>query len=159
MTYSSVSDMLVGDVRHGVLDAGKFVQDAADEIDSRLGHLYKTPLAVSGPTSGLMERHSILLIKKINNHIASGRFLMAASAGDESIHSYGRMLVREAYAELNRIADGVIVLDGAEPQEGLTDTTGPTILTQDDESPLDAFYSPVMDHKVFREWSPGRMPS
>jgi len=153
MGYSSVEDMLIGDVRSNILDKQAFVEDAAREIDSKIGRIYQVPLNLSQ-----LEQYAVLTIKRLNNHIASGRFLMAANAGDESIHAYGRMLVREAYQELDLIASGSIQLDGAPLRPGLTDTTGPTISHQDQVSSLDAFYEPVMGGRQMALWEPGAMP-
>ncbi len=152
-SYSSVEDMLIGDVQSGILNKENFVRDAAKEIDAKIGVRYQTPVDLA-----ILERHSRLLLERINNHIASGRFLMAANAGDDSIHSYGRMLVREAYQELELIANGSLPLEGADVQDWLTDTTGPTIRSQDEESALDAFYAPVLGGRLVRSpWEPGGM--
>lgn len=142
-TYSEVADMLTGPIPlPRSLDPEKYVQDAADEIDTQLGFVYETPIAPEEGSSALPKPVSLLL-KRINNLIASGRVIMAAAGPtqDSAVNAYGRSLVTEGQAALASIARGAIVLEGAKrlPDEGL-ETTGPRISNAEVGSNVDAFY-------------------
>jgi hypothetical protein len=103
--------MMTGSLR---IDAPeKYVAEAADDIDSRLGYVYVTPLTfvVTDPK----QRAASLVIKKINNNLATGRAIMAASipAEDKQLNAYGAALVDEAEKTLDLLADRTIPLFGA----------------------------------------------
>lgn len=148
MPYSEKDDLLVGDMP---LPAGfrpqKYVDDAADEIDSIIGFQYVTPVDVS--ETSLVVRPVRLLIKRIANLLATGRLIMATTVGRErqELHQYGYTLVREATAVLTQIANGEILLKGAALVDPLEDTdkqfTGPQIANVDAESNVEAFYDRV----------------
>lgn len=123
------------------LDPEKYVQDASDEIDTQLGFVYEVPIvATEGVT---LPRPVTLLLKRINNLIASGRVIMAAAGAtqDSDVNAYGRSLVAEGQAALASIAKGIIVLEGAKrlPDEG-QETVGPRISNAEVASNVDAFY-------------------
>lgn len=146
MPYSAAEDLLIGDLElHSALDPQKFVQDAADEMDSHLGVRFLVPID-TGNTS-TVEPHAILALKRINNHLATGRLILAVAVGgeDDSLHAYGAYLVREALAALAAmIADPEAYLPGAEVRADLPATTGPTIKHQDSESAVSRFYDEYM---------------
>lgn len=149
--YSSVNDLLTGNVPTPVaLDPQKYVDDAANEIDSKIGFVYETPVDIS-PTSPVA-RPAILLLMRLNNFLASGRLLMAASAGqeDSQIHAYGWSLVKDATLALDAIARGEVTLDGAEklPIEGQKVTT-PLIYNKDEESNVEAFYDRIANPNYY----------
>jgi phage gp36-like protein len=168
MAYSTVGDMLLGDMpastRH---DPQKFVNDATDEIDSKIGHIYATPIDVTDPTD--VARHSVLLLKRINNFLATGRYILARAAGDEDsqINAYGRSLIEEALLAIQAIVDGTIVLEGAvEEGDGSGAGDGPSITNYDTISAVDAFYERVMVPETgwpgpypYRDWAPGSNPN
>lgn len=142
--YAEVTDLLTGNIpTPGYLSQDKFVQDAADEIDSQLGFVYETPFDVS-ETSGLV-RPARLLLKRLNVFIATGRLLMAASASgeDDNLHAYAKSLVDNALKTLEMIRVGEIVLEGAvEINPTTTDKPrGPMWFNPDVESTVDAFYT------------------
>ena len=89
MAYSEVGDLLIGDMPVGVLTSKqKFVDDATNEIDSYIGVRYVTPLSLADtdPSTGwpnAIPRHVRLHISRINNHLASGRLILAVAAGGE----------------------------------------------------------------------------
>lgn len=146
MPYSAKTDLLTGNIPlPSYVDADKYVADAADEIDSYIGFIYKTPVDVTeqGPTS----RPARLLLKRLNNFLASGRLMMAAAAAQEDTeqHAYARRLVGEALDSLKMIAEGKISLDGAEPAPASSDAKQnvPVILNKDVESNVDAFYDRI----------------
>jgi hypothetical protein len=140
--YCSDSDLLTGPL--GLpesMDVAKYVQDAADEIDTQIGFVYQTP--VVGVGAAPLPRPVSLLLKRINALLASGRAIIAAGGGsqDTSLNAYGRSLVDEARAALTPIVEGRTVLEGAErlPDQG-EENRGPRIYNIDSESPTDAFY-------------------
>ncbi len=134
--YSLVTDLLIGDVQLGaLLDAQMFVNDAADEMNVRIGMVYDLPLPVSMPV------HIRTLLKMINNRIASGRLIMSAAVGGQmrELHAYGESLVRDAYADLEKILNGTIPLDGAVVKENGNQSLGPSIISGDAYSAVTAF--------------------
>lgn len=147
-TYSLSTDLLNGNIPIPTyLDKEKYVQDAADEIDSKIGHLYNTPIDISEGSP--VPRWTRLLLKRINNHLATGRLLMAADAGgeDDRLHAYGWSLVQEATEALKRIAAGEIRLDGAAgpPNQSAPAISSIILLNTDPESNVEAFYDRVLN--------------
>lgn len=147
MTYSVVGDLLTGNIpTGGTVDPAKFVADAADEIDSHIGHIYQTPVDVSETSA--TSRPARLLLKRISNWLASGRLMMAAAAGSQKteVHAYANKLVNDATDALNAIANGDVPLAGAVRLADNPESesfTGPQIFNQDDESLVEAFYNRI----------------
>jgi hypothetical protein len=118
MAYCEVNDLLVGEMGDNpvspLLQPSKFIDDAADEMDSQIGFRYQTPINVEDSVLGV-PRPVRLLLKRINSHLASGRFIMAAvsAAQDNEVHSYGIYLVTESLAAIAAIAAGDTPLPGA----------------------------------------------
>lgn len=145
--YSSTEDLLTGNIPvPSYLDPMKFVQDAADEIDSYIGFVYQTPIDV-GMTSNL-SRPARLLLKRINNYLATGRLLQAAAAAqqDDNTHAYATRLITEALSALQGIAGGSVVLDGAPLVDGSEDASPvsrPVVNNEDEYSQVEAFYNRV----------------
>lgn len=143
-TYAELEDLLIGDVpTPAYVNPQKFLNDAADEIDSKIGFRYDTPLDVQ-PTSSLA-RPARLLIKRLTAHLASGRLLLSVdTSGEETtIHAYGLYLIQECEAALAMIANGQVTLEGATPIEGATSVAGPIYSNIDAESAVEAFYDRV----------------
>ncbi len=125
------------------LDGAKFVQDAADEIDIKLGFIYKTPIRASAEYEEL-PRPVSLLLKRISVYISTARAIMASvgvSTDDGDVNPYARRLLAEAHAALDAIANERTVLEGAErlPEAG-AETRGPRIANVDSYSQVDSFY-------------------
>ena len=141
-TYSTVADLLIGDMPVAVgFSKQKFVDDAADEVDSVLGRRYVTPLDVS--ESSQIPRHARLFVKRVANHLASGRLILALAAGgeDQALHAYGWHLVKNATEALAQIASGEYDLTGApEVPGGDAANAGPSIQNVDASSGVEAFY-------------------
>lgn len=141
-TYCETADLLLGNVPVPAT-AGKYVQDAADEMDSRLGLLYVTPIVLD--ESDPRTRPAALLLKRINSWLASGRLIMALDAGgeDDQLHKYAERLVSEALLALKMIVEREIVLPGAEPVNPVEDSglTGPLATWGDDASVVEAYDS------------------
>lgn len=145
-TYSDKDDLLTGNVPlPPYIDVNQFIQDAADEIDSHLGFIYKTPIQMD--ENGPVSRPARLLLKRISAHLSSGRLIMAldSSGQNEQLHNYGIYLVNEATSALRQIAEGKIRLDGAELPEDETTAApnGPLISNLDSESQVEAFYDRI----------------
>lgn len=147
MPYSATTDLLTGNIPvSGPVDPAKFVADAADEIDSKIGHIYQTPIDVTDTSP--VSRPARLLLKRISNFLASGRLIMAAAAASQKleVNAYAERLVREATVALDQIASGDVPLIGATratDSSGDVSTTGPQISNLDPESNVEAFYNRV----------------
>src|SRR3982751_5310702 len=116
VAYSASSDLLLGEIPiPSYIDKDKVVQDASDEIDSKIGHIFATPLNLTGTGEGALSRPAALLIKRINNSLASGRLLLAIASPqeDSNLHAYGWSLIKEANEALYAICEGDIQLEGA----------------------------------------------
>lgn len=150
MAYCEVTDLLTGTIpTPTALNPTKFVSDAADEIDSKIGMIYATPVVITDTVAGQpnpVVRPVRLLLKRLNVHLASGRLIMAAAANmeDTQLHAYGWSLVKEATDTLTAIAAGELNLVGVEPAEGATaSVTTPLISNLDAESNVEAFYDRI----------------
>lgn len=164
MAYSIVTDLLVGDVQYGsMIDPQKFVNDAAREIDSRIGMLYVLPLPLQTMPSFVTD-----LLALINNRVASGRLLMAAASASQSreLNAYGKSLVDDGYADLLKILNGEILLDGAVRRADGNQALGPAVVNSDAVSAVDAFESffyppyPHLPRPPLAQpvWRPGGLP-
>lgn len=164
MAYSTIDDLLVGDIAWSPrLDPEKFVNGAAEEIDTKLAVLYKYPLQrmIDGQPVLLEDiliddqpTWELRLLKQINNKIASGRAIMAASVSseDKQVHAYGQQLVNEGLAELMLIANGELLLDLTRVDS--TVVVGersrlPETINHDEESLLLGFENTVLRSEPF----------
>lgn len=141
--YSEVTDMLLGQMELASgLDAEKFVIDAADEIDIKLGFIYRTPIRGTGEND--LPRPVSLLLKRLSVYISTARAIMAtigASQQGERTNAYARSLLAEAHGALDAIATDRMVLEGAERlPDAAEETRGPRIFNVDSYSQVDAFY-------------------
>lgn len=155
MAYCTVQDLLIGDIpTGGQLDPLKYVNDAADEIDSKIGFQYETPVDVAS-----VPRPVVLLLKRLNAHLASGRLILAAtiSAEDERLNAYGQNLVDSVELTLVAIATGEQLLPGApineetaNPQDhSVSSNAFALIANLDRESHVEAFYNRVAPRRGF----------
>lgn len=154
MAYCTVADLLIGDITTSTaLNPDKYVNDAADEIDSKIGFRYATPVPISGADPA--PRPVILLLKRINAHLASGRLILAAtiSANQEELNAYGQSLVNDAQLAIQQIAEGELILIGVDPAPDLpASPTDPDLLLSlqpvlhsnvDAVSQVESFYGAV----------------
>jgi hypothetical protein len=151
MAYSATTDLLTGDLPlPSYVSPQKFVDDAADEIDSKIGFLYTTPVDLNA--TGIKDPVK-KLIKRISNFLASGRLIMmlTQSQEDSRVHAYGYSLVADAQAALAQIASGELVLELPPVEGGGTQVpaTAPLLYNQDAESAVEAFYDRVANPTYF----------
>lgn len=152
MAYCTVGDLLIGSIPLPTyMDANKLIEDAANEIDSKIGWLYDTPIDVS--TGGPLVRPARLMLLRINAALASGRIILAVASPEEksNLHSYGWSLIREANGAINVIADGTVPLEGAtliNPVE-VEHEPVPLIDNLDSESQVEAFYDRIANPNYF----------
>jgi phage gp36-like protein len=158
MPYSEIGDLLLGDVpKSSDTEAQKYVNDAADEIDSKIGMRYQTPVSVDDSPAN---RATTLLLKRINNWLASGRYIVAKAASSElqEVHAYGLSLIKEATLALQAIQNGDITLSGATflntDDEG---RSGPMIYNQDAESNVESFYAWTQRDPCLYPWPDARI--
>lgn len=97
--WADAGDLLVGDMAFGSsFDKDRYIQDAANEMLSRIGIVYELPLPPLTP-------HLENVFRLIQARLATGRLIMAMAVGAEQndLHAYGRSLVQLAYDDLDRI--------------------------------------------------------
>lgn len=141
--YCLDTDIVLGDVEvPRYVSVSNFATRAAEDMDAKIGQRYKIPLNLNPGMPG--DRADILLLKSINIMLATGRLILAGSAGGEfdSTHAYGTWLVKQAEAELCKLADGTTPLRSqALLNERPGDAQGPIIVnTSDDHSLVGEFY-------------------
>ena len=143
--YCATTDMVNGNIPiPSYMSAQKIVDDAADEIDSRIGHVYTTPVVLD--TNDPKTRPARLLLKRINAHLATGRLILALDSGgeDDRLHAYGFNLVKESLEALNAIASGQVTLEGATSLlDDSSRQTAVIVNNVDAESNVEAFYDRV----------------
>lgn len=144
MAYCMVADLLLGNIpTPAYIDKQKSVDAAAEEMDSYLAMQYVTPISqqiIDNPVN----RRTMLVLKRINAHLATGRIITAAAAGaeDSEIHAYGKMMLDQALSALAQLATGTPSLDGATPVDNNKDEANnrPSVVNGDPYSQVDAFY-------------------
>ena len=173
MPYVEEEDLLLGELS-GMLPASvsptQYLDMTGEEIDSKLGVLYVVPIDIA-----ILPNSQGSLIKSIQRKLASGRIIMSAtiSHSETSVHAYGMQLVKEALMELMAIANGDVVLVGAErvtgdgtprgdvPDAETTDSLArvPTASNRDALSAVETFEKNFMTQYVlpteFTTWEPG----
>lgn len=172
MPYSEPDALLLGDlILGGGVDKQKFIDQAAEDIDAKLGWIYELPIKLALPEGELrpadpdnwtrLPLHEQLLLKGINNKLASGRLILTIDvAGEDSkLQAYGYFLVQEANAELMALANGEIYLSAIryDPGDQVIRDVIPSVKNQDEESLLLGFENTVMRGCPW--WSrPGKVP-
>lgn len=141
--YCTADDMLLGDLqvpRNVSID--QWILSTAEEMDAWLGQVYKLPIQLDPMTPG--HQADILLLKKINRFLATGRIIISANAAasDSRLHAYGAQLISDAERELARITAGRTVLEGGELLVEEVMRSQPLIIThRDAHSYVDTFYN------------------
>jgi hypothetical protein len=107
---------MLGDIQaSAALSPQKYVNDAADEIDSKIGFTYETPIpAYQADGITPTPRPVTLLLKRLTSHLATGRLIMAAYSAQEDarLNAYGQSLVDEVDATIAAIISGELPLPG-----------------------------------------------
>lgn len=150
MAYSEVADLLIGDLVLGAgVDPQKYIDLAAEQIDAKIGWVYELPLHPAGGVGTWQDlpEHEQLLLKGINNGLASGSLLIALDQGGEqtTVHAYGLWLIQQAQADLMYLANGEIQIS-AELFD-VPDTVPnrvPGVINYDEESLLLGFENTVL---------------
>lgn len=148
-TYSEVADLILGDIPEPK-DAIRWVQDATDEIDSKLGMRFVTPIVIDETV--VAYRATILLLKRINNWLASGRLIVSKAASGEmqQLNAYGAYLLTQGEAALNELVKGDLPLPGLTPLESDdVGASGPIIGNVDAQSNVESFYTFVTTPRPF----------
>jgi hypothetical protein len=149
VAYCAVDDLLIGDIpTSDVLSPLKYVNDAADEIDSKIGFRYATPIPIDG--SSTTPRPVVLLLKRLNSHLASGRLIMAATvlSEDTELNAYGKALVNESMQVIDALSLGKVVLAGIPLIDpALMPIVPPKVLiaNHDATSAVDDFYDKLVN--------------
>jgi hypothetical protein len=118
VSYVEDSDLLLGELVNSLpptIDIAEYLSYAAEEIDSKLGVLYKVPVDIDQ-----LPNSQGSLIRSIHRKLCSGRIIMAATVAHSNmeVHGYAMRLVKEALMELMAVANGDVVLVGAERVNG-----------------------------------------
>lgn len=145
--YSEISDMLIGNMPlPAYIDRDKILLATRNEIDVAIGFLYKTPINVEDTADNPLVRPARLLLKQISIYLSSGRTIMAAATGSEDsrTHAYGRYLINQGTELLKQIANGSILLEGAEKVDVEAEPNGPMIANVDVASLVEQFYNNAM---------------
>jgi hypothetical protein len=157
-TYCTESDLLLGEmVIASTIPITKFLEDGANEIDSRIGRVYTTPILLADLTE-----NGKTILRMANARLTSGRLLMAQAqaAQDDSLHSYAMYLLDEANEIISAIETNRTSLDGATVNPERVDTPAPSITNLDAASPIESFYAeflgqPTSPLPVSPVWKPG----
>lgn len=175
MPYVDEDDLLLGELS-GALPSSvsptQYLDMTSDEIDSKLGVMYVVPVNIDA-----LPNSQGRLIASIQRKLTSGRIIMAATIAhsESTIHAYGMQLVKEAQMELMAIANGEVVLIGAERVDGEGNPRGdipdaengdplarvPSADNRDTVSPVQAFELNFMTQYTvppveLTTWEPGR---
>lgn len=126
-----------------------WLNKAADEIDSKIGSVYVTPVVLLDTAE---QRPGKLLLNRINSWLAMGRAILARATPneDDQLHQLGLYYVTEATNALDKIVDGTVILAGATLVTETTDKqTGPMAASADESSIVEgysgAFGNPLTD--------------
>lgn len=167
--YSDPEDVMYGTGMARPADdtLERFVRDAAMEIDSRLGFKYKTPLIFTHVVNGSVAfvdpedkatwTPSYILITRLSNLLASGRYILATTAPEEdnALHQYGVKLLRDAEAILSQITSNRTEL---EIEELVTETAdspyGLLVKNRESQSYIQAFEDQPRNYNPGAESTP-----
>jgi hypothetical protein len=135
--YCSTDDILVGDVTVSPERMRLVVEQAAEEIDAEIGHLYTVPVVST-------ETRVVAYLKMINVKLATGRYFASMQQGsDGEISAYAMSMIKEAHDALARIANGQYNLGDApvtDPGDGDANRA-PGVTNKESDSLTDQFYA------------------
>ena len=135
-------------------------EDAADEMNVRLGERYVVPLNLASPS--LLPHHK-KLVEQINGRLAAGRLIMAVASPseDRDLHNYGKYLVDLAMGDLDLIVSGRVLLGGQADSTVTTDPdahAGPKVYNVDAESGVEQYVEAFFGGNYSNYWQPGPLP-
>lgn len=116
-TYCAEDDLLIpAGMASPTGEKARFVTQASEEMDSKLGYRYVVPIDLSETADPVLPLHQRLLLKDIAIKLASGRYIMSMTvhAPNEAMSAYALYLVREGEMNLMSIANGQIDLKAKE---------------------------------------------
>lgn len=108
MAYCTSNDLFIDHQMYtDITEKDRYVQFAADSMDSKLGYIYVVPIATTG-----IPAHQSTLLKTINAQLATGRLIMSRSSAhqESQVHAYALYLIRQAEMDLMAIANGNVDL-------------------------------------------------
>ena len=152
--YASVADLMFGSVPvPATIDT--WLQAADDEIDSKIGHIYITPVSFPATSEA---RPGMLRLKRIAAMLTTGRAIMSIDAGSEedAVHQYAMYLLREAQDGISELASGDVALPGVQLLSPASTTSAPQISNVDATSAVEDFYGNFVAPDVYQEdpyWS------
>jgi hypothetical protein len=134
--WANKEDLLIGDTEIGSLDASQYLDFALREINSVLGVIYVLPIPDTIPD---YQKGSL---RTVQAKLATGRLLMAQGSGaeDTDINAYGKLLIQEAYNDLNRIGNNYELLTAVRTTNSTGEDRTPLVSSADKVSPFNAFY-------------------
>lgn len=163
MAYAEVDDLLIGQMTIGPgVNKQKFLDQASEEMDAKLGFIYKLPLeAIDGLTPpDELPVHEKLVLKGINSKLASGRIILTLDIAEEgsTLHAYGLRLVTEAMNELLVLANAGVMLSAVRLNPVEEPDRRPAVKNRDAESAVDQWENTVMRGEP-SYWNPGEVIS
>lgn len=151
-TYCTTDDLLIASnfpLPIGFSSA-QYVQLGTDEINIAISRLYKVPVVFGTADEQTKYAATILLLKQLNQFLATGRILMAIAAPgeDSELHAYAKSLVDRSCYILEEISQSKIILEGADANTNVpedADFASPhgMVFQLDDYSGVEAFYDIV----------------
>lgn len=153
MSWATEDDLLVGDLYIKTLDTGRYLNDAKDEMLTKLYQRFSSfpTFTVDTPIGRTL--------KMIQSRLASGRMILAQAMGSESeqVHAYGLHLVEWAYEELCKMGVDYEV-PGATPIGSQGENRAPGVLVYDSDSPWEVYEDYVHGspgrNAVYLTWEP-----
>lgn len=150
--YCDATDLKLGGVApKSSWNAYEQINEAADEMNAKIGRRYALPLNLS-----LAAGFVPLTLKSINADLASGRYLLENNQNnDRNVHAYGAQLVRDAMAQIDAIVCGQVQLMGVPGLVGSNKSLAPGIRNHDAHSLVDGFERYAHRGHVFEFVRPG----
>jgi|SRR6187431_2194660 len=131
-------------------------ESSANELDSKLGARYVTPIVASA--SDPVQQPTAYWLQNVSSMIAAGRFMLSTSApgSQDTANNYGMYLLNMANAAISEVLTGQRDLVGiAEQGDTGQEFKGPAVINGDAYSQVDLYY----DNFMPCGFAPGRKPA